>query len=383
MSRLALAPLIAGLLAIAPQAPGQSAPAAPKPAAEKPIVQVALLLDTSGSMSGLIDQAKGRLWKVVNEFALANRGGARPDLRVALYEYGNDRLSPENYWIRQIVPFTNDLDKVSDELFKLAIGGGEEYCGAVIQHATKNLQWDPSPESYKAIFIAGNEPFSQGPVNFRDACPAAIAKGIIVNTIFCGPYQEGLNTGWKDGALLCDGAYLHIDQNQKLADVAAPQDAEIVKLNVSLNSTYIPYGMRGIDGLEQQVRQDTNALNLSAEASVSRARSKVTSLYCNDMWDLVDACANDKVKLAELKAEDLPEAMKKLDAEGRKAFVAGKAKERKEIQGKLSQLAKDRDAYVAAELKKLSQSGEDTLDAAIIKAVRAQATAKRLAFDKP
>lgn len=380
MSRSPLALALASFLALAPRAHGQSD--SPSGTAEKkPIIQIALLLDTSGSMNGLIDQAKGRLWKVVNEFALSNRNGKRPDLRVALYEYGNNKLSAENHWIRQIVPFTYDLDKVSDELFKLTIDGGEEYCGAVIQHATKNLEWDPSPDAYKAIFIAGNEPFSQGPVNFRDACPAAIAKGIIVNTIFCGPYQDGLNTGWKDGALLCDGNYLNIDQDQKLADVAAPQDAEIAKLNTSLNATYIAYGQHGAEGLEQQARQDSNALGASGASNASRALSKTTRLYCNDLWDLVDACETGKVKLEELKAEDLPESLRKLGVEERRAYVEGKAAERKGIQDKLAKLAKERETFVAGELKKLGEAGEDTLDAAIIKAVRAQAVAKGFAFE--
>src|SRR5438309_1717807 len=72
------------------------APAAvAQPVKQKPVVQIALLLDTSGSMDGLIEQAKTQLWKVVNEFAKAERGGVRPEIQVALYHYGTPSLGAE------------------------------------------------------------------------------------------------------------------------------------------------------------------------------------------------------------------------------------------------------------------------------------------------
>ncbi len=103
---------------------------------KKPLVQIAILLDTSGSMSGLIDQARAELWSIVNEFIFAERDGQQPELQVALYEYGKDSLAKEGGYIRQIVPFTTDLDKVSEELFALETNGGDEYCGWVIKEAT-------------------------------------------------------------------------------------------------------------------------------------------------------------------------------------------------------------------------------------------------------
>src|SRR6185436_18664004 len=120
-------------------------------------------------------------------------------VQVALYEYGNQGLSREKGWVRQVVPLSDDLDKLSEQLFSLTTGGGEEYCAWVIRDAVKGLEWDSSPKTYKAIFIAGNEPFTQGPVNYVESCKGAIAKGIIVNTIYFGPEQEGINGKWKDG----------------------------------------------------------------------------------------------------------------------------------------------------------------------------------------
>ena len=117
-------------------------------------VQIALLLDTSNSMDGLIDQAKTQLWKVVNSFNDAKRDGKVPFVEVALYEYGNNGLHIGNNWIRQVEPLTRDLDEISRELFAFRTNGGDEYCGAVIQRALSDLSWDPSPRTYKAVFIA-------------------------------------------------------------------------------------------------------------------------------------------------------------------------------------------------------------------------------------
>src|SRR5205807_1438924 len=153
------------------------------------------------SMDGLIDQARTQLWRIVNEFAAAKKRGVTPDLYVALYEYGNNGLPAERGYIRRVLPFTTDLDRLSEELFALKTNGGQEYCGQVIGAATKGLDWSPSADVLKVIFIAGNEPFTQGPVNFRDSCWKAMNRGISVNTIFCGDEQEGIGTHWKDGAV--------------------------------------------------------------------------------------------------------------------------------------------------------------------------------------
>ena len=129
--------------------------------------------------------------------------------------------------MRLILPLTDDLDRVSEELFALKTNGGDEYCGWVIRDAVNRLEWSRSRDVYKAIFIAGNEPFTQGSVDFHASCKAAIERGIVVNTIFCGANAEGRQTGWKDGAILADGRYMSIDQNQKVVEIPTPQDAEI------------------------------------------------------------------------------------------------------------------------------------------------------------
>lgn len=126
---------------------------------------LALLLDTSNSMDGLIDQAKSQLWKIVNELSQARCGdGTPPNIRIALYEYGNSGLPVASGYIRLVSPLTDDLDVVSEKLFALRTNGGNEYCGQVIKTSLDELEWSSSANDLKMIFIAGNEPFDQGHV---------------------------------------------------------------------------------------------------------------------------------------------------------------------------------------------------------------------------
>ena len=214
------------------------------------LVQIAILLDTSNSMDGLIEQAKSQLWKIVNEFNDAKQGDKTPVVQVALYEYGNAGLSIGTNYIRQVLPFTRDLDQVSEQLFKLTTNGGDEYCGAVIREALDKLDWDKNGQTYKAIFIAGNEPFTQGMINPNDACKSAIQKGVVVNTIHCGSQSEGENGGWRTGAALAEGRFLTINQDKAIVHVSAPQDKEITRLSIELNNTYVTYGKDGSRSLE-------------------------------------------------------------------------------------------------------------------------------------
>jgi len=348
---------------------------------ETPLVQIAVLLDTSSSMSGLIEQAKTQLWKLVNEFITAKQDGKTPVVQVALYEYGKSSLKADENWIRQIQPLTRDLDKVSEELFALTTNGGEEYCGAVIQRATKDLAWDANPKVYKAIFIAGNEPFSQGPVDSKKSCQNAIAKGIIVNTIHCGSEAQGIAEHWNQGALLADGKYLVIDQNQAIVHIEAPQDKEIVKLNEKLNSTYINYGSAAPAAKARQIEQDNNAAaNAPSGAEVQRVISKVGKSYFNSSWDLVDACQQKEFDITKVKEADLPEEMKKMTVDERKAYLEKKIAERAEIQKQVLALNKEREAYVATKRKESTKT--DTLDTAMSKALRAQAEKQGIAWEK-
>lgn len=375
---------IAILAAIAATTTGLHA-AEPAPAEGQAKVQLAILLDTSSSMNGLIDQARAQLWSVVNTFIDAKVGGQVPFVEVALYEYGNSSLTSESNYIRQLQPLTRDLDQISADLFKLTTNGGSEYCGAVIQRATIDLSWDSSPDVYKAIFIAGNEPFTQGPVDPFEAGKTAITKGIIVNTIHCGSEAQGISGKWKDGATIADGRYLTIDQNAVVVQIDAPQDAEIVTLNASLNQTYVPIGAVGRQRVEVQATQDKLAAESSAgnDALCNRAAAKSTANYHNAAWDAVDASREKDFDLSKIPDADLPEEYRGKTLEEKTALIDKARAAREKTQADILRLNQEREAFVAAKRAELAEkSGEQTLDQAVIATVREQAATKGYCFDK-
>jgi hypothetical protein len=368
-------------------APTQDKPTVDAPA--KPVVdgknriQIALLLDTSSSMDGLIDQAKTQLWKVVNTFIDAERDGEAPFVEVALYEYGNNGNAVGNDWIRLVTPLTRDLDDLSSKLFALKTNGGEEYCGAVIQRALGDLAWDDNKKTYKAIFIAGNEPFTQGRVDARSASKEALAKGIVINTIHCGDRQQGINGAWHDGAALGGGDFLVIDQDKVVAHIDAPQDKRIAELSLKLNETYLGYGSRRKEAAERQMKADTDAsANDQKGAHVERAITKSSSNYSNASWDLCDAVKEKKIDITQLKDEELPENLRGKTREELNQAIAEAAAKRSAIQEEIKTLNKARETHVAEELKKQAASGEKSLDQAMIEATRQQASKVGYNFKK-
>ncbi|MEE1962232.1 vWA domain-containing protein [Allomuricauda taeanensis] len=348
---------------------------------EKPskhFVKIALLLDTSNSMDGLINQAKAQLWDIVNEFTHAKCGNdTRPMLQIALYEYGNDNLSSREGYIRQVLGFSDDLDEISEKLFSLTTNGGEEYCGEVIQTSLKQLDWGKNADDLKMIFIAGNEPFTQGKLNYRDAAANAKEKDVIVNTIFCGNFQQGINTEWKSGASLTGGEYMAIDHNQQVVHINTPYDDVIIKLNSKLNNTYISYGSLGYEKKALQSAQDSNAAELEEVVVVKRAVSKSSRLYKNTQWDLVDAVEDDEDVLTRLKEGDLPKELKGKSKSEIKAYVDDKKAEREKIQKEIQELNAKREAYIAQNQKE--EKGE--LENAMLSAIKNQASKKNMKWD--
>jgi von Willebrand factor type A domain len=345
---------------------------------QAPIVQLAILLDTSNSMDGLIDQARTQLWTIVNQFSAARRHGRPARLQVALYEYGNSRLPATRGYLRRVLPFTTDLDRVSEELFALTTNGGDEYCGTVMQAALDQLAWSSSPADLKVIFIAGNEPFTQGPIDFHRVCQRAARAGIIVNTIHCGSRAEGENTGWVEGARLAYGSFSSIDQAQVAEHIEAPQDAEISRLGVKLNETYLSYGVAGRNGQQRQAAQDKNALGAGAGSATSRAVTKANRLYSNAGWDLVDA-VKEGVDLRKLNADDLPQNLQGLTPEKLQAEILARAQERERLQREINRRNVERQQHVAAERRKRGKGpAVETLDVAMTDALRQQAACREI-----
>lgn len=343
----------------------------------KQFIKVALLLDTSNSMDGLIDQAKAQLWEIVNELSYARCDNDRPNLQIALYEYGNDGLNSREGYIRQVLGFSDDLDDISKELFSLTTNGGSEYCGQVIQTSLNQLEWGNNPDDLKLIFIAGNEPFTQGRVSYKGAGINAKEKDVTVNTIYCGSYTEGISTYWKDGADLTGGDYMAINQNKATVHIVSPYDDAILILNNKLNKTYIYYGSQGARKMALQSEQDQKAQSYSDANAVGRTVSKSSHLYKNSTWDLVDAVEMEEVEIKDLDEETLPDTLKGKTDEQIAEYIDQKREERIAIKTQIQELNLKRKAFIAENQKKT----DNGLENAMLRAIKSQAEKKNYKWE--
>ncbi len=352
----------------------------PQPQPQTRAVDLAICLDTSGSMSGLIESAKQKLWAIVNDLALAE---PEPLLRVALLTYGNDGHPAEDGWVRVDIPLTTDLDIISQRLFALGTNGGTELVGRVISRATTALEWSGDPMALKLIVVAGNESADQDQqVPFRVACKAAITSGVMINSIYCGNPADTIAPGWAEVARLADGHFASIDHNDGMVVVETPFDNQLAMLSLSVNDTYVALGDAGVDGLANQVAQDRNAESLNSAAAASRASTKGGRLW-RKSWDLVDRCQEKDFDWGSLEDEDLPEEMRKLDLAGRKAYITGKQAERTRIHTEIGTLTAKRDSWVG-NYKRLKGIDETkSFDHALLESLREQARSKGFEFKKP
>jgi hypothetical protein len=338
-------------------------------------IQAAILLDVSNSMDGLIDQAKAQLWNMVNTMGKAKCNGATPKIEIALYEYGRTTNNEKAGFVKQLMPFTTDLDSLSQILFSVTTDGGEEYCGQVIYTSLNKLAWDNTPGNYKVIFIAGNEDFFQGNLNYKKACALAKQKGVIVNTIYCGDRMQGISEHWNVNDECGGGSFTNINQNEKIEEIPTPYDDQIITLNEKLNNTYIAYGSDGFS--KSTTQKQVDAKNRSVNKSVEVKRITVKSnkaLYKNESWDMVDKFEDDKEIVSKINKSTLTDSLKNKSNEEIQKIVIQKKKEREEIQKQITSLNALRDKFIATEKSKVkNQNNKSTLETEIEKIIRKQA----------
>ncbi len=355
------------------------------PKTANPKIQVAILLDVSGSMDGLIEQAKAQLWNMVNTMGKAKcTGDATPQIEIALYEYGRSTNPVKDGYVKKINGFINDLDSLSQNLFSLKTNGGDEYCGQVIYTSLQDLQWDASPENYKVIFIAGNEDFLQGNLHFTKACIEAKNKGVIVNTIYCGDKAQGIREHWNLAGECGNGSFTFIDQNVKEEDIPTPYDSLIFSYNEKLNGTYIAYGYAGARSQQKQAAMDVANTTMSKEAGMKRIQTKSNGkVYNNAQWDLVDAKGTGAVDLAKIDKKDLPDSLKNKTTAELEKIVEQKTKERGAVQTAIAKLNTQRDAYIAAEraTRAVNKTSAATLETAVEKIIKEQARRYKMNID--
>ena len=362
------------------------------------LTQIALLLDTSGSMEGLIDQARFQLWNAVSELSKASREGSASKLEIAVYQYGSEFLTEDVGFIRQVTKFTDDLDTVSRALYSLKVKGGKEFCSQVIYKALTELTWNPTPGVYKAIFIAGNESFDQGEVTFGQALPKALDGEVVVNSIYCfdptrnkharnttpGGATAGMEQ-WEAAAKLTGGMYFQIDHNHHLPEMKTPFDSRMRELNQEMNNTFVWYGEGSQHAAQNQHAQDENAAKMSDHAFAAWMSAKIGHLYHHIHHDLIDAVDHGKVDLRTMLPAKMPEALQELTPAQRKSFVDSKLAARDSIRRQMANVIAKRHAFLQRKMsEELGEEGTPipVLGDALVNAVRSQAIQRGFEFNQ-
>lgn len=333
-------------------------------------IQVAILLDVSNSMDGLIDQAKAQLWNMVNVLGRSKCNGVAPTIEIALYEYGRATNHAKEGFVKQLVGFTSNLDSLSNILFSLSTNGGDEYCGHVIMSSLNELKWDTNSESYKTIFIAGNEDFLQGDVNYKNACAMAKKKGVLINTVYCGDRMQGIREHWNINDGCGGGSFTNINQDASVEDMPTPYDTVILALNEKLNNTYISYGVSGKTYAASQKAMDQKNYEMGRSVAVKRTMAKSKkNMYQNANWDMVDKMEEDKDFIKNLPPSLLPDSLKTKSKSQIEAIVQTKQKERSFLQNQIAQQSALRARYLEQQnnFGKKGQTLESEIEKIIIK----------------
>ena len=316
----------------------------------KPRIEVCFVLDTTGSMSGLIAGAKQKIWSIANELISAT---PRPELKIGLVAY-RDR---GDAYVTQVTDLTADIDAVHGALRGFSAGGGGE--GVL-----------------KIVFLVGDAPPHMDyadDVPYSAVCHTAVKRGLVINTVQCGG-QGDTTRVWKEIAALAEGRYIALPQEGGMVVIAAPQDAQIAEVNRALGRTLVAYGAAE-RRREVQAKQAASEGAGASAAADRLAYNAATGRAVQGEGELIDAIARDEVRLEDVRQEDLPEDLRGMTREQLAAHVAAKQEERAALQGKLKTLLAEREAHVEAERRRLVAEGRgDAFDAEVAAAVREQAT---------
>ncbi len=357
-------------------------PVVKEPANAEKTLEMVFVLDTTGSMGGLIDGAKQRIWGIVNEVM---QTPAHPNVRVGLVAYRDHG----DAYVTQVLPLTNDLDKVYTTLMEYrADGGGDgpEDVRRALADGVRKAGWSkPQSNTAQIVFLVGDAPphddYAQEP-DTLDTAAEAIKAGMVVNTIQCGA-DDTTRQVWQQIARRGEGQFFAIAQNGGVETIATPYDSRLSELGGKLGSTYLAYGGgAGADGERYRLNAAASAAKTESAVAnsapaVAQADRAVNKALNRDAYvgDLLQSIENNSVKLDDVKAEDLPADLQKLSADERKQEVERRLAERQKIRDEIVSLKKQRDGYIAAERKK--HSGAQTgFDAAVASALKEQLARK-------
>lgn len=369
-------------LVVSPVAGAEATP----PAATQPAtVEVCFVLDTTGSMGGLIEGAKKKIWTIANGIVAADKGAK---VRFALVPY-RDR---KDEYVTKVFDLTDDLDKVFSDLQSFtAKGGGDgpEAVNEALDVAVNKVNWTPGDEVRKLVFLVGDAPPHMDyadDVKYPKTCEAAVRKNLIINTVQCGG-DSSTAPVWQEIARLSEGSYVALEQSGGMVVVDTPMDKEIAELSAQIGALAVPYGSP-----EQQFgvqRKTAAAAAAPVAVAADRAYFNASSAGVTSSggaggggeWggkaiqgrgDLIADVRENAVALESVKDDELPEKMRKMSAEERKEYLKKQGEERDKLTARVNELSKQRQAIIEAEYKKLNNGKADAFDAKVTEIVKDQ-----------
>jgi Mg-chelatase subunit ChlD len=330
-------------------------------------IEVCFVLDTTGSMGGLIEGAKAKIWCIANSIIATDN---QPQVRIALVGY---RDKGDEY-VTKVFDLTDDIDAVYKNLqdFQAAGGGDEpESVNQALDEAVHRIHWTAAKEVTKIIFLVGDAPPHmdyQDDVKYPEVCREAARRGVIINTVQCGNIAATTPI-WQEIAQSCNGSYVALGQAGDMVIIATPFDKDLSQLNTQMNATIVPYGSR------RQQSEVNDKVQLAADAPAAAAADRLSfnnaqSKAIQGEGDLIQDLRDNHVKLDELAAKDLPEPMQKMSLDEQKAYLEKQSAQRAEVQNKIAELTRKRQEYIEAQNK----TGKDSFDAKVAQIVKDEAS---------
>jgi Mg-chelatase subunit ChlD len=345
---------------------------------KQPQVEVVFCLDTTGSMGGLIDAAKQKIWAICNQIV---SGKPTPRVKIGLVAY-RDR---GDEYVTKVFDLTEDLDAMHGQLMSFRAAGGGDFPESVNQalhDAVTKIKWSTDKKTLKIIFLVGDAPPHMDypdDVKYPETCKLACTKDIIINTIQCGNHPQ-TKAEWEKICRLAEGSYVQIDaRGGPVVTVATPFDADLGKINSELARSTLAYGKRELR--EEGAKKAKAAAGLAPAAAAERAgfagRSGKAASY-----DLLDSIKDGKVKLDDLKKDELPDELQKLTPTERKAYLEKLDKTRQELFKKAADLNKRRGEFIAKKLAEDTKSrARDSFDNQVLRVIQRQATRVNIRYE--
>jgi len=341
MKRFGYGAILSGFLIFAGTLSGQE---------QRPQVEVLFVLDTTGSMGGLIEGAKQKIWSIATAIAA---GKPTPKLKVGLIAYRD----VDDDYVTKIYNLTGNIDDIYEKLTSFEAGGGgdgPEHVNRALDEAIRKISWsDDSRNTLKIVYLVGDAPphmdYKDG-YHYKKTIGIAKQKGIIINTIQCGD-ESDTTPYWKEIAQLGRGRYVQIAQTGNVTVVETPYDQKLAELNDRYSETFIPYGREGEKREKEISMADESLRSTTSKASKASYQALNGGSYFG-YSDLLNAIKEKKVDVNALKKSDLPDALRKLDQKDLKLYLKKRQDDRDRIQARILELGRKRTEYINEKSKK-------------------------------